>query len=197
MNDAFYEEEEWREVDGYPGYLVNRNGEIFKKLDTGELVSLNPEMDSLGFLEVRLKDGNSWDSKKAVGRIVAEAFIDCPDYLNCREVSHADGDLFNNNASNIKWASCGSNPDDDARNNYILEKTGKPIPRKNVGSSDSDSAYSKSRKERRICSEDLETGSIRVFSSIAEACRELGVSGIKHVLSGKQKSSGGYIFWYE
>lgn len=87
----------WKEISGFPDYLVSDNGEVFSKRH-GKI--LKPYNNYKGYEKVQLYvDGRSY--KKRIHRLVAEAFINNPEHLP--EVNHKDLNKHNNAVSNLEW----------------------------------------------------------------------------------------------
>lgn len=73
---------EWREIDGFPNYMVS---------NTGEIKSLNY---------------NKNDKKSCyllIHRLVAQAFLPNPN--GCRIINHKDENRSNNSVNNLEWCS--------------------------------------------------------------------------------------------
>ena len=88
--------EEWREVLGFPKYLVSNEGRVH-----GPRKMLTPWLNGYGYRQVTLhRDGQR---KYAVlSRIVLSAFVgDAPTSMHAE---HLDGDKENNCLSNLRWA---------------------------------------------------------------------------------------------
>lgn len=98
--------EEWRPVDGSPGYEVSASG----------IVRSIPRLDSIGRrrngIVLSQYDGpggyryvslsvNGKRSLRSVAKIVADAFI--PNPLKAKAVRHVNGCKQDNRASNLKW----------------------------------------------------------------------------------------------
>lgn len=86
--------EEWKDIDGYPGYKVSNFGRIKSKDKFLKGSSYK------GYIKVVLHNGSL---KRAfyVHRLVAEYFIDNPENKPC--VNHIDNNPSNNNAANLEW----------------------------------------------------------------------------------------------
>lgn len=106
----------WKDVVGYEGvYLVNNIGEV-KRVSKNKLLTPYIGVKSKGYVYVKLCM-NGVRCKKALHRIVAEAFI--PNPLNKPEVNHKDGNKSNNCVSNLEW----SNRSENEQHSYnVLKK---------------------------------------------------------------------------
>ena len=90
------ESEQWRAVEGYPGYEVSNLGRV-----VGSRGELTPARLPKGYLMVNLcKNGKQ--KPHYIHRLVAQAFIPNPE--NKPQVNHIDGDKNNNRVSNLEWA---------------------------------------------------------------------------------------------
>jgi site-specific DNA-cytosine methylase len=109
----------WKDIEGFP-YVVSSTG-LVKNVTTGQL--LNPSMDKDGYYYVTLYN-NDEKKNKRVSRLVAEAFIPIVD--NLPQVNHINGDIHNNEFTNLEWISSKSNC--EHRDNVLLsiKKQGEP-----------------------------------------------------------------------
>ena len=95
--------DDWVEINGYPGYRINDQGQIWSnKLKR----VLNPPLDKYGYQRIGL-----WCDcivkRFRVHRLVAEHFIPNPEDKPC--VNHIDGDKTNNDISNLEWTTVAEN----------------------------------------------------------------------------------------
>lgn len=92
--------ERWLPIDDFPDYLVSNCGRVksFKGLKPR---ILKPTIDLHGSLHIRLSKDGGWKCF-LLHRLVALSFLPNPD--NNPHVTHIDGNLFNNHADNLKWA---------------------------------------------------------------------------------------------
>ena len=164
-------EEEWRPVVGYEGlYEVSNMGRV-KSLNykrTGQEGILKGRKDGSGYLQVNLsKDGKCKSYK--IHRLVATAF--CENQMGYNEVNHINEDKSDNKAENLEWCSRSYNMNYGTR----AEKTYKPV-----------------------FSVDKVSGLIMYWESIREAEKCIGIShqNICHCLKGRQKSAGGFYWYY-
>jgi len=109
--------EEWKYIDGYPGYMISRYGEVWgKKLQR----ILAPPLDKDGYERIGL-----WNKQKVkkflVHRLVAKAFIPNPE--NKPVVNHIDGNKRNNISMNLEWNTVLENE------RHSRESLGKIIPK--------------------------------------------------------------------
>ncbi|XWX31289.1 HNH endonuclease [Staphylococcus phage PG-2021_1] len=112
-------EELWHNILGFPGYWVNRKGEILgrkgKKLKLGKSTKGYPQI----FLKTKqVKKGFR------IHRLVAQYFIynDNPEQKN--QVNHIDGNKLNNNVENLEWCSNKENHEHKMRNNLNVALKG-------------------------------------------------------------------------
>jgi hypothetical protein len=88
--------EEWRDIEGYPGYKVSSLGNVRGK----QGFNLSLCVGSVGYYVVNLcRDSGQKQFK--IHRLVAEAFIPNPD--NLPFINHKDGVKTNNLPSNLEW----------------------------------------------------------------------------------------------
>lgn len=90
--------ESWKQIDGYPDYLVSDNGRICS-LKSG---LLKPRENSRGYMIVDI----GGDTKR-LHRVVAKAFIPNPEEKET--VNHKDGNPLNNVAGNLEWCTNSEN----------------------------------------------------------------------------------------
>lgn len=85
-------------------YQINpRSGNYFTFNYKGKILK---QMNMSGYLVVSLSKDNI-KNKYKIHRLVALSFLSNPE--NKREVNHIDGDKFNNNLSNLEWATSREN----------------------------------------------------------------------------------------
>lgn len=124
------EAEIWKDIAGYEGlYQVSNIGRVRSlnyRRTKGLVHILRPGRHLNGYLYVNLGrhiDGK-WEGRNhRIHRLVAEAFIPNPE--NKREVDHCDGNINNNSAVNLRWAT----PTENMRNPITLSKRiGRHLP---------------------------------------------------------------------
>lgn len=125
---------------------------------------LRPYNNGHGYLCIKLIDANGKNKTKRINRLVAEAYLPNPE--GKRDVEHLDNDRKNNKLSNLQWATRSENCRNE-NNNRNVERRRTPIK----------------------C---VETG--EVFKNQKEAAASVGVCryNINNVITGKQKTAGGY-----
>lgn len=155
----------WKDIEDYEGqYEISSEGRVANKR-TGKV--LKTFVCGSGYSEIILTKG-SQRKPKLIHRLVAEAFIPNPE--GKREVNHKNGDKFDNDISNLEWAT----PSENQRHS-----------RRVLGS--------KSYQRSVLC---VELG--RTFVSIRAAANEFGLKSplIWKCCNGFQITTGGYHWQY-
>lgn len=93
---------EWREIDGFPNYMVSNTGEI-KSLNYNKTGKLIPHKLSNGYLGINLYDNDKKSCYLLIHRLVAQAFLPNPN--GCRIINHKDENRSNNPVNNLEWCS--------------------------------------------------------------------------------------------
>jgi len=97
------EMEEWREIEGYPGYMISNHGRVWScKLKR----VLESPISKDGYYRIGLWR-NQVCKKFFVHRLVANAFIPNPD--NKPVINHLDGNKLNNLYTNLDWDTVAGN----------------------------------------------------------------------------------------
>lgn len=106
--------EEWRPVEGYPGYEVSNLGHVrsWRKNGPGGYLrdyprQFSPNLKNSGYLQVNLwRDGKR--TTVGVHVLVVSAF-EGPKPFPDAQCRHKDGDKQHNEATNLHWGSCSEN----------------------------------------------------------------------------------------
>lgn len=91
------EVEEWREIRGFPEYLISNYGRVYS-IRSDIIMKSRPS--GWGYLQVILSD-NGRMYTKSIHIMVAEAFV--PGWEEGLEPNHIDGDKSNNQDINLEW----------------------------------------------------------------------------------------------
>lgn len=172
--------EEWRDIDGFPGYQISNMGRA--KGPRKENLKLVEE--SNGYLKITLSR-NGKHTDKRINRLVAQEFLPNPD--NFPIVMHIDNNRKNNNVENLAWGSY-------SENNQWMHTCGRhPLT---LTDEDREKAYAARRSPVKAIN--VSTSEELFFDSQHDAARALGISQqhIWGVLNGYRKTSGGYRFEY-
>ena len=176
--------EEWKDIPNYEGlYQVSNLGRVksLNYLHTSKEQVLKTGKDRHGYLQVNLYKNGKMKTFK-VHRLVAIAFVFNP--LNKPYINHIDCDPKNNNADNLEWVT-------QKENIQYAAKLGRLKSAEN-------SKKSIKKRSKSLIAINLITGEETYFDSQHEASRQLKLSVvcINHVLKGRHKKTGNYIFKY-
>ena len=156
----------WKTVNGYESYEISNMGNV-RNVRTGKQLSKFPI--SNGYLKVGLYT-NGVAKPKFIHRLVAMAF--CDGYSDGYVVDHIDGNITNNQASNLRWVS-------QKENVYDSYKRGKQ------------------RRPAKQVIQLLNGSIISAYESVCEAFRATGIRHISEAATGKRRSAGGYQWRYK
>lgn len=113
-----------REVPGFPGYVITREGTVIGRGGKILKLQVNPRT---GYVDVNLwKNNQRWPTR--LHRLVAVLFI--PNPLGLPTANHIDGNKLHNCADNLEWATQADNNQHAMRTGLnVLEK---PVMGRNV-----------------------------------------------------------------
>ncbi len=169
--------EEWRPVVGYEGrYEVSNLGRVKSVTRSfphagayGGIMTVNGRiLKPIGREGEYLRVSLGLGKRVRIHKIVAEAFIPNPENKPC--IDHIDGNKHNNAASNLRWCTHYENNNNTAtkRNAYY-----------------------------QIMQIDPKTDEvIKVWESVSEMRKQLGIYNTHLVCQGKRKTQGGYKWKY-
>ena len=100
-----HDDEEYRDVIGYPDYEVSNYGNVRKKSNDR---FLKGSISDHGYHMVTMTDENHHTRLRPIHRIEAEAFLDNGG-IQGLQVNHKDGVKTNNKLSNLEWCTPSEN----------------------------------------------------------------------------------------
>ena len=157
------EGEEWRPVRDYPLYVISNCGRIMN-IRTKRL--LKQCIGNNGYYEVNLWKNNKGRTIQ-IHRLVYSTFTQ--DYeLQGYVINHKDGNKLNNNLANLEKVTYQEN---NLHAAYTIKTHG---------------------SEQPIQQLDKDGNFLRIFQSIAQATRELGIDNISRAIKTGQKAGGFY-----
>lgn len=163
----------WKQVEN--GYSVSSEGRV--RNDKSGLL-LKASIGKVGYPVVSLGSR----MHRYVHRLVAQAFIDNPTNRRC--VNHKNGCKYDNRLENLEWCTHQEN----VRHAFSSGLVG------NSAISINAMLAATRRPVEKVC---LSTGNvIETYQSLNESMRCTGLSSIRHCVSGKQKSTGGFAWRY-
>lgn len=107
--------EQWKQIDGFPDYMVSDEGRIWTKTriikrPSGNYlrkgIFMKGRDDTHGYLTVNVRNEKQIKNIK-VHRVVAKTFLENPH--NKREVNHINGIKTDNRKSNLEWMTSKEN----------------------------------------------------------------------------------------
>lgn len=109
-------EKEWKNITGYPNYMISNYGEV-KNISTGRI--LKGQNNGKGYLHVALYDENHIGKCIMIHRLVAKAFV--PNEYNLDQVNHIDECKTNNRSDNLEWVTSLQNINHGTHNQRVGE----------------------------------------------------------------------------
>jgi hypothetical protein len=176
------EQEEWRQVVGFPRYQVSNQGRVRSMVNPRKPRILRPSTLDRGYQQVTLSEGEKWGEGKCISRrvhrIVAEAWVENPD--DYPHIDHIDGNPMNNAASNLRWTT----PKLNAHNPITEERRAAAIP------------IIIEQTSKMVLAYDMDFHLLSAFTSTADAARRLDLSqgNISNVCMGSLHSYKGLYF---
>lgn len=95
---ADFEQEEWRQIEGFPKYEISSLGRL-RNIKTGKIRIQRTHPH--GYKTITLSKGGK-EYCKRIHRFVAFAFLGTP-VKGCEEVNHKNGIKADNRAENLEW----------------------------------------------------------------------------------------------
>jgi len=199
------QERQWKKIVDFPNYSVSNFGEV---RNDKKNTYMGYSFDAKGYYRVALSKNNKRYAKR-VHRLVAQAFLPNPE--NKEQVNHLDGNKLNNNVCNLEWCTNQENQDhywsfldDGTRRNKIsqgVKNAYKNNPKLAKDKRDAfyrniDKILAGAKEKMSVSIVRLEDG--KIYSSISDAERELGISNsnIVAVCKGRKSTAGGYHWGY-
>lgn len=109
-------EEEWRKIEGTLNHYVSNLGNI-KNFGTKNILKQQKDKDNYCYVSFRIPDSGRKLCRKAVHRLVGQAFIPNPE--NLPQIHHIDNNPSNNNVSNLRWVTNIENNQSKNKNTHI------------------------------------------------------------------------------
>ena len=113
-----FENESWKEIEGYGGrYQISNCGRVW---NVATQKMMKPQLKKTGYLQVNLMKPNKKMVTERVHRLVALHFCDKPE--GCNVVNHLDSDKTNNHADNLEWTTVSGNTKHCVENNEAFRQ---------------------------------------------------------------------------
>ena len=178
-------EEYWKDIEGYEGlYQVSNLGRVKSLKDNRgnyrEKI-LKQLKDKDGYLYVNLYKNRKMKGCK-VHRLVAQTFIHNPNINHYTQINHIDEIKSNNCIENLEWCTCNYNVNYGTRTERMSKSNTNNI-----------------KRSKPVIGINKINGYICEFPSTHEVERVMGIAqaDISRCCNGKQKSAGGYKWFYK
>ena len=183
----FYNDE-WRVIEEYPNYLINKKGDIYSKYKNK---LINASIVN-GYLRIELKKEGNKRSKQYIHKLVAKTFIPNPD--NKPKVYFINGNHLDCNVTNLKWGT-----QKDALNTDVALKNKSKCQKDKPKSKKWKENFTKSIQKKygiKVTQYTIDGTFVANFNAYGEAQRFTGIHAacIRRCCLGIVKTAGGYIW---
>lgn len=180
-------EEQWKEIKGFPDYMVSNIGRVksTKRYKSGRI--LKPLLNN-GYLAVILTrkddEGNYTRTFKQIHILEAEAFLENPDPEHYTQVNHINEKKSDNTLTNLEWCTPSGNISYGSRISKACNTT----------------LY---RQSNYIKATSLTTGDVYLFEDTQSAYNTLGIYtthinlALRHLYASGINTVKGYRFEYQ
>lgn len=181
----------WKPIEGTEGkYEVSNTGKIrnLNYRNQGRIREFQKSINGGGYEFVHIYDKGK-TRKMMVHVVVAKAFIPNPE--GKPQVNHKDGNKRNNRVENLEWVTQSENMLHAYRTG--LSENTRKYARQHMREI---SHLGVEKRMVPIKATNVETGEVRVYGTIKEACKDLGVLqwDVYNVTSGQKDHAKGYKF---